>query len=462
MKLRNKLIIGTVLISAAALAVSCTLLLRTSRAALLQSAADYTRQEAGQLIIRFSSRVGGMGEDLSPSMRDTAMQYYFVQESVRSASDSEYVLQSDTAVLYNNSGVDPSDLRTIAGTAASGTDAAASVLETGGKMVAAASATFLSGGRSYVVSVVRDLSGIRAQLRGLAVKCILISSLITLLAAAAAAVFLKRSLHPLDELRENAEAIAAGNYDRRIGTTRRDELGILANSFDAMAGAVRGHIREVEAASEARNLLLHALAHEMRTPVTAIRGYAYALQTARLSQEQRTEAIDFIGSESLRLSRLSEKLAGLVGLDHVSVSASETDLPAWKAHLAQLLKDIPGLSLDLPEKGTLAGDPDLLTMLVVNLCENAAKAGADRIEVRFRDGVLSVRDDGCGIPEDQLELIMQPFYRGDASRGSEGFGLGLALCSRIAQVHGSRLTVHSVPGTGTEFSVDLYSSFTGS
>ena len=152
-------------------------------------------------------------------------------------------------------------------------------------MVAAASATFLSGGRSYVVSVVRDLSGIRAQLRGLAVKCILISSLITLLAAAAAAVFLKRSLHPLDELRENAEAIAAGNYDRRIGTTRRDELGILANSFDAMAGAVRGHIREVEAASEARNLLLHALAHEMRTPVTAIRGYAYALQTARLSQE---------------------------------------------------------------------------------------------------------------------------------------------------------------------------------
>ena len=461
MKLRNKLITGTVLISAAALTVSCILLLQTSKAALLQSASDYTRQEADQLVTRFSSSISKADISMSPAVQDTAMQYFFRQEALRSARGSEYVLQSENTVLYNNSGIDPS----AAGAAGSGSDdsdISDAVMKSSGKLYSVASSKISSNGRDYLVSVVRDLSGIQSQLHALAINCVLVSSVITLLAAAAAAFFLKKSLLPLDELRENAEAIASGSYDRHIYTARQDELGILAASFNTMSCSVREHIREVESTSEAKDLLLHALAHEMRTPVTAIKGYAYALQTARLTDEQRREAIDFIESESLRLSRLSEKLTGLVGLDHAAVSTSVIDLAEWEVHLKQLLSDIPGISFDLSDQGTVAGDPDLMTVLVTNLCDNAAKAGADRIDVSLHDGVLSVRDNGRGIPEDQLELIMQPFYRGDASRGSEGFGLGLALCSRIAESHGSRLLVESIPGTGTVFSVNLYNSLTSS
>ena len=101
------------------------------------------------------------------------------------------------------------------------------------------------------------------------------------------------------------------------------------------------------------------------------------------------------------------------------------------------------------------GDADLLLMLLTNLIDNAYKAGADRVMVSFEDGILSVTDNGHGILPEQLEKIMQPFYQGDSSRNQQGFGLGLALCQKIAVLHGSELKVSSTVGEGSRFWVDF-------
>ena len=110
------------------------------------------------------------------------------------------------------------------------------------------------------------------------------------------------------------------------------------------------------------------------------------------------------------------------------------------------------------EAGTIQGDQDLLLMLLTNLCDNAKKAGATRIEVTLSPEKIRVKDNGKGIEKAEQEHIFEAFYQGDSSRNQEGFGLGLALCQKIARLHHMKLAVESQPGTGTTFY--LYNSLT--
>ena len=206
-------------------------------------------------------------------------------------------------------------------------------------------------------------------------------------------------------------------------------------------------------------MLLHALSHEMRTPVTAISGYAYALTHMRMNPEQQEEALDFVESESRRLERLYTKLTELITVTDQKVPLSPIKPEELQTQILAILSPMAekqGIQLDVNlGNSTFLGDIDLLVMLITNLYDNARKAGAKTLKITMAEGILSVKDDGCGIPKEIQDKIMQPFYQGDASRNQEGFGLGLSLCRRIAFLHGSDLTVESAPGQGCAFTTLL-------
>lgn len=136
----------------------------------------------------------------------------------------------------------------------------------------------------------RSITGLYRQIYQMIAVCLVIGMIISVIAAVSMIIFLKKSFKPLELLKDEADAISKGEYERHIEVKGKDELASLSQSFNAMAKAVESHIAEVEETSEARNRLIHALSHEMRTPVTAICGYAYSLRNMKMTDEQREEA----------------------------------------------------------------------------------------------------------------------------------------------------------------------------
>lgn len=304
----------------------------------------------------------------------------------------------------------------------------------------------------YKITLFRDVTDTIQTLIGATALCAGGCLLVLTLAVLSMMLYLKKALRPLDTLREGAEAVAAGQYQKRLALPPEPELKAVSEAFNQMAQAVETHLRKVEATAEERQLLLRALAHEMRTPVTAISGCGEALERPDLGKEQREAAARIMASESRRLERLSTKLTELITLDFADITMEE--IPARE--LGQSLREILG-SKEIPcsvtAAGTLRGDQDLLLVFLTNLVDNGRKANAASLQISLSPEALTVRDNGCGIAPEDLERVTQPFYQGDKSRSRGGFGFGLALCRRIAELHGGTLHIESTLGEGTAISL---------
>ena len=210
-----------------------------------------------------------------------------------------------------------------------------------------------------------------------------------------------------------------------------------------------------------------AFTHELKTPMTGILGYADLLRSMQPDPEEQREAAGAIYHEAHRLENLSVKLLQLLHLDEEELTLVPLNLDKVVARAIQAAR--PALEQNgnaraeaIPTGLWVMGDGDLLCDLVLNLISNAAKAGPGGLititaEQVGKTVLLRVRDRGCGIPADQLTRVTEPFYMVDKSRARKqgGSGLGLALCSRIAQAHGGTLTIKSDPGKGTAVTVNL-------
>ncbi len=274
----------------------------------------------------------------------------------------------------------------------------------------------------------------------------------------------RRILRPVRELSAAAARIAGGDYRVRVEERGHDEVTEVARSFNEMARQVEGQVQNLAATNEKQRRLLGALAHELKTPMTGIQGYAELLQRVELPQERQQEALSYIEQECKRLSRLSAKLLQLEELSGESGEGIEAEKKTLEVE--RLFAETKALlQRQLVEKGlrletevgegaaTVEGDADLLVSLLVNLTENAVKASAPGGTIRLaaaKEGI-SVSDEGQGIPQEELAKILEPFYMVDKSRSRQagGAGLGLALCEQIARLHGWSLEIQSKPGKGT-------------
>jgi two-component system OmpR family sensor kinase len=299
---------------------------------------------------------------------------------------------------------------------------------------------------------------------------VLVSVLVLAALAAAAWLLIKRDLRPLESMAVTADAIAAGDLTRRVAPAEpRTEVGRLGLSLNAMLAQIEEAFAERAATEDKLRRFLADASHELRTPLTSIRGYAEVFERgARDDPDDLDTAMRRIKDESRRMGVMVEELLLLARLGESREPAREP------VDLARVVADGVGdaraaaeparaITLDAPETLTVTGDDLQLRQVVANLLGNALRHTPDDAAVHVtltEDGgaaVLTVRDDGPGMPPEVAAKVFEPFYRADESRTREtgGAGLGLAIVAAIVAAHGGEVAVESAPGAGATFTARL-------
>lgn len=323
---------------------------------------------------------------------------------------------------------------------------------------------------TVTVTYAKDVSYLDEEFTKLCIVFVSGSVIASLLLGVVLYFILRKLYLPLVKLRTVTGEIANGDFSVRAVENGDDEVSALAKDFNIMADKVSRQIHELKDTADRRQRMLDNLAHEMRTPLTAIHGYAEYICGAKISDEERVDSAQYIISESMRLKEISEVLLDSAFIRENGIQTTLLSLRGLAYRTCtRLEKNACSRGVELlcvAEDITVNGDEKLLDMLLSNLIENAVKACREsgRVTVGTRtDGdtvSLFIRDNGIGMNEEQLKHITEPFYRTDRSRSRSegGTGLGLALCKQIADSHNALFWFESAEGAGTT----AYITFTNS
>ncbi|MBD2844315.1 HAMP domain-containing histidine kinase [Paenibacillus sp. IB182496] len=274
-----------------------------------------------------------------------------------------------------------------------------------------------------------------------------------------ATLFLVR---PINQLTKATKRLAGGDFSVKLNMKRKDELGTLARSFNEMTQG----LRQLESM---RQQFVSNVSHEIQSPLTSIAGYAQALQSLELSEQERRRYLDIIIAESGRVSAMSDNLLKLTMLESENVSMQTVpyrldeqlrriivaNQPLWAA------RDIR-FELDLPHT-MITADPDQLELVWTNIINNGIKFSPEgsTMRITIKNGIkevsVLVSDSGIGISEEDQARIFERFFKADRSRNRKiaGNGLGLSIVKQIVSLHHGNINVESVPGQGTTFIITL-------
>jgi signal transduction histidine kinase len=324
-----------------------------------------------------------------------------------------------------------------------------------------------AAGAVYLSQPLSDLAAVLADLRGR----LAISAAVALVLSALVGLVLSRAIaRPVRELTVAADRLAGGDFAYPLTTTSTEELAGLAASFGSMRDELRRTL-------QARTDLVSNVSHELRTPLTAIKGLTETLRDGAVddldardrflaSIEGQTDRLIRLVNDLLLLSRADSQALGLrlERVDLCEVASSSAGELALQAEARDVSIEVVG------EPAIVSGDPDRLRQVLINLLDNALRyspeGGAVAVRVaREGDHVLvTVHDDGPGIPAGDLPHVFERFYRGDRSRsrhpqpghprrgaedGAGGSGLGLAIVQALIHAHGGAIAVDSAPDKGT-------------
>jgi heavy metal sensor kinase len=291
---------------------------------------------------------------------------------------------------------------------------------------------------------------------------LLASTIVALvLATVSGGAIVKGALSPVSKISDTAGSIeTSSDLSQRVGYTGpRDEIGELATTFDHM-------IEHLDKVFQSQRYFVADASHELRGPLTVIRGNLDLLKR-KLGEEERRESLNAIERESIRMSKIVDDLLLLAEVESgqleqkQKVSLKEIVLGELKR--AETLAIERKIIVEHQEDLEIKGDAERLSQLLANLVDNAIKYTPDHGTVTlslFRDDSwarMEVTDTGRGIAPEHLPHIFDRFYRVDKarSRTSGGTGLGLAIVKGIAEQHGGKVTVTSQPGKGSTFTVWL-------
>lgn len=284
------------------------------------------------------------------------------------------------------------------------------------------------------------------------------------LSALVTRVLAERFTRPLRKMNETAQLISRGHYDVETGVHQDDEIGQLANSIDHAATRLRQAAKETEQTEKIRRNFVANISHELRTPVTIIRGSLEALCDGVVSEEDQVQAYHKqMLSESIYMERLVSDLLDLARLQNtefsiekqnVNLKATVEDAVRTAERLARK-KEIT-IEKELPDKALpFLGDYGRLRQMILIVLDNAIKFSPQGASVRIlleqrKNGtLLQVIDRGCGISEDDRGHLFERFYKQRSEDNKEGTGLGLSIAKQIADRHGIQLEFSETDGQGT-------------
>jgi len=301
-----------------------------------------------------------------------------------------------------------------------------------------------------------------------------------ILLAGVSYIFTKRLTRPLFELRNAAKSMSGANYSVRVHVNSHDEVGALSAAFNSMAEQLEKEVHELEEKNvrlaelqQMRSEFVANVSHELKTPLTSIRGFVDTLRNGSIEdkavQERFLEIID------IEAERLHQLISDILQLSEIE--GMETDLELQKFDLSALLDDVATL---LDDKATerhvsiIVEDCENLPVLaskyrikqiLINLVDNAIKYNkpGGRVYIRATrepDKMIAIRvkDTGEGIPAEHLARVFERFYRVDKSHSREmgGTGLGLSIVKHIAQLYDGTAVAESQEGVGSTFTVRLH------
>lgn len=266
---------------------------------------------------------------------------------------------------------------------------------------------------------------------------------------------------PIKLLTKATRQMAAGDYGYRAKVISEDELGQLTKDFNHMSEALEENVERLEEEIEAREEFVAAFAHELKTPLTSIIGYADMLRSRKLDEEKSFLSANYIYTEGKRLEAMSLRLLDIIVTKQGDADFKQIPAENFIIYLKDMFRGRDEVEIIYSwDQATLCCEADLIKTVLINLLDNACKASEEggRIEVNGTvtdDGYrFEVKDYGIGIPMEEQQKITKAFYMVDKSRArsKNGAGLGLALCAEILSLHNSRLEIVSSPGKGSSIS----------
>lgn len=268
---------------------------------------------------------------------------------------------------------------------------------------------------------------------------------------------------PLIRMKQATEQISKGNNEVKLALGRNDELGELANAITSLSN-------DLDRLKNERNEFLASISHELRTPLTYIKGYADIASRPDASAAEQEEYLAIIREETAHLTGLIRHLFELAQMDHnrFAIEKENVSVDSLFRSVADLVRPAfnekkISLAIDADPELTAWMDPERMQQVLLNVLDNARKHSPEGTHVALgavRDDekiIISISDEGRGIPPEDLAFVFDRLYRVDKSRSREsgGSGLGLAIAKEIVESHGGSISIESEHATGTTVRIEL-------
>lgn len=421
----------------------------------------------------YSALENALGENAPVEEMQEIIGFYKGQLGIDSRTRNDYILSGTTGMVLGGSvdgtkqiEITPSILKAIGGGRVFGEYANASYMDV------AVPVTDAEGHVQYIIYIkdnkqtVNDLS---KELITLIIEAVIVGFAISV---ALSFILSKTLLQPIIGMTKAAEAMAGGDFSRKLDVESGDEIGILADTFNNMAFQLKTTLEEIKKSEALRREFVANVSHELRTPLTSIRSYAETLTDYRdIPKEMEIDFLHVILKESDRMTKIVQDLLELSRFDAGSAQLqieefslensmrNVSDAIALEAAKhshnirMELADDLPGIN----------GDRARIEQVLINILSNAVKYTPDggTIEItsgRAGDKVwIKIKDTGIGIPEEDIPRIFDRFYRVDKARSREsgGTGLGLSIAREIVLRHAGEILIESIQAGGTAVTVVL-------
>lgn len=293
----------------------------------------------------------------------------------------------------------------------------------------------------------------------------------TLFSAVLAVVLLywtsRRISKPLSQMSEVSREIASGNYKRRVNVSSKDETGQLALSFNAMADSL-------ERLEDMRRTFVANVSHELRSPLTSMRGYIQGVLDNTFDPEEQEKYLTIALEETERLNKLINELLDLSQIESgqfpLNIQVFDINEQIRRLIIAQEEKiNVKEIDVEIDfqsDKCMVKADPDRIKQVIINLLDNAIKFNRHQGKIFIKTWknrgkvYVKIQDQGIGIPKDEIANIWDRFYQVEKSRSGRerGTGLGLSIVKKIIEEHQENIWVNSSLGEGSAFIFSLEAS----
>jgi two-component system phosphate regulon sensor histidine kinase PhoR len=300
---------------------------------------------------------------------------------------------------------------------------------------------------------------------------VLFGTIAAVIIALIAAYFVSRSItQPIRQVKETARQIAKGDFSKRVRIKSKGELGELAESLNTMADELQQKMENLKRLDRVRTDFVANVSHELKTPLTLIKGYIETLQSKAINEKEKSARfISIIKEHSDRLGYIIDDLLSLseVELSRDCVNKTELDLKEVIDEISlgfeqALAEKKQGLTVSTKgDNFIIQADRNKIEQVFANLIDNAIKytkeTGQIEILICEKDQTVcvTIQDNGIGIPKEHRDRVFERFYRVDKARSRElgGTGLGLSIVKHIVLAHNGKIAIESEPNRGTKVSV---------